>query len=286
MIDQLLEFIHSLPDWPAVRIPLTAILGVVGVRLTALLARRLAAPRVSPQAAMLIEKLIWYGGFVATISWALHALGMNLGALMGAAGIAGIALGFASQSSLSHIISGLFLVTEKPFEVGDLIRIGSTLGTVHSVDLLSVKVRTLDNQFVRIPNENLIKTEVTNITRFPIRRMDLNLSVAYKENLSHVLPLLREVAEKHPLVLDEPEPLLMVVGFGESGVDIRLGVWFAKENFIEVRNGMLIGIKERLDAEGIEIPFPHRTLYAGAASGALPVRMVPPDDAPAKSETP
>ena len=76
---------------------------------------------------------------------------------------------FASQTSVSNIISGIFLISEQPFQVGDLIKVGETKGVVLSIDLLSIKLRTFDNQLVRIPNENLIKNELSNITRFPIR---------------------------------------------------------------------------------------------------------------------
>lgn len=262
-----------LPDWPVAQSVLTALLALAVVRLTAMLAGRMMARRFSGQAAMLVEKMIWYSGFLGVVSATLAAFGVNLGALLGAAGIAGIAVGFASQSSLSNIISGFFLVTEKPFQVGDLIRVGNTLGVVHSVDLLSVKVRTLDNQYVRIPNENLIKTDVVNITRFPIRRMDTTVSVAYKEDLSRVIEILRDVAEKHPKVLDNPEPLVLVTTFADSGIDIRFGVWFCKADYVEVKNGIMVAVKERFDAEGIEIPFPHRTLYTGAATSPMPVRV-------------
>jgi len=241
--------------------------------LTALVGKTLRK-RVSDQSVMLVRKAIGYSCAALLLVMVLRELGFKLTALLGAAGIVGVAVGFASQTSLSNVVSGLFLISEKPFQVGDLIRIGDTTGYVQTIDLLSVKLRTLDNRFVRIPNESLIKTEVTNITRFPIRRMDFNIGVAYKEDIRRVMKVLRDVADKNPHCLDEPKPFLLFTGFGDSALELRFGVWFAKEDYVEVRNTILRDIKERFDAEGIEIPFPHRTLYAGLATEPFPVRLV------------
>lgn len=138
------------------------------------------------------------------IGMALHHLGFNLSVLLGAAGVFSVALGFASQTSISNLISGLFVVSEGAFQVGDTIQVGSTVGDVMSVDMLSVKLRTSDNRYVRIPNEQLIKSEVTNLSKFPIRRFDLTLSVAYDSDIAHVRRVLVKVAEDNLICLEEP----------------------------------------------------------------------------------
>lgn len=231
--------------------------------------------RFTPQVSMLIRKGIFYFGSIVLIISVLYQMGFKLTALLGAAGIAGIAIGFASQTSVSNIISGLFLISEKPFEVGDLIKVDDTKGTILSIDLLSVKLRTLDNQLVRIPNESLIKNQVTNITRFPIRRFDINLGVAYKEDVSKVRNVLLDIAKNNPYCLDEPEPLVLFLNFGDSALEFLFAVWFVKTDFFKLRNSIMQEIKERFDAEGIEIPFPHRTLYTGSVTEPFPVEIVP-----------
>jgi len=195
-------------------------------------------------------------------------------AFLGAAGIAGIAIGFASQTSVSNIISGLFLIGEKPLEVNDVINVGSTTGIVLSIDTLSVKLRTFDNKFVRIPNETLIKSEFTNITKFPIRRVDINLGVAYKEDIGKVRNILLDIAHKNPLCLIDPEPIIILSGFGNSSVDIFLGVWATKADWLQLKNTITEEIKLRFDAEGIEIPFPHRTIYFGEASKPFSLQVL------------
>lgn len=234
---------------------------------------RVTRKRFSAQTAMLIKKAVFYTGAFIILVTVLRLLGLKLTALLGAAGIAGIALGFASQTSVSNIISGLFLISEKPFQVGDVITVGSTTGIIESIDLLSLKLRTFDNLYIRIPNEQLIKTEVTNITRFPIRRFNIELSVAYKEDLEKVREVLLEVAAKNPYCLDNPEPFFMIRGFGDSGITILLGAWFAKADSVALRNSILREIKQRFDEEQIEIPFPHVSLYAGSATGPIPVTL-------------
>ncbi|HSP00724.1 MAG TPA: mechanosensitive ion channel family protein, partial [Thioalkalivibrio sp.] len=181
---------------------------------------------------------------------------------------------FASQTSASNLISGLFLIGEGPFGTGDVIKVGETTGEVLSVDLLSVKLRTFDNLFVRIPNETLIKSEVTTLTRFPIRRFDLQVGVAYKEDIERVRKVLMDVADRNTLCLDEPKPLFIFNGFGDSSVNIQFSVWARRENFLDLRNSLQIEIKKAFDAEGIEIPFPHMTLYTGSVTDPFPVRMV------------
>ena len=253
---------------------LTVIIGYTFIRIAALFVGKATRSRLSPQSSMIAQKVVVYAGTFFLLVIMLQQFGLKISALLGAAGIIGIALGFASQTSVSNIISGLFLIGEKPFAVGDIVKVGDKQGTILSIDLLSIKLRTFDNQFIRIPNENLIKTEVTNITRFPIRRLDLMIGVAYKENIKNVIAVLKDIADRNTLVLDEPEPFIMFQEFGDSSLNIKFGVWVTKEQYWELKKKILIEIKERFDKESIEIPFPHRTLYTGSVTDPLPIRLV------------
>lgn len=219
----------------------------------------------------LFRRGIFYGVLSLFLISALHQLGFNLSVILGAAGIFSVAVGFASQTSASNLISGLFLIGERAFSVGDIIKVGSTVGEVLSIDLLSVKLRTFDNLHVRIPNESLIKSEVTTLTKFPIRRVDLQVGVAYKEDLTVVRSLLLELARKNPLCLENPKPLFIFTGFGPSSLDIQLLIWCKRENFLDLKNSIQIEIKNAFDAAGIEIPFPHMTLYKGSGTEPFPV---------------
>jgi small-conductance mechanosensitive channel len=226
------------------------------------------------QRTMILRRVVFYGVTGLFVASALMELGFDLGVLLGAAGILTVALGFASQTSASNVISGLFLLGERPFAVGDIIRVNGTVGEVLSVDLLSVKLRTLDNLFVRIPNETMIKSEVTNIRRFPIRRIDFLIGVAYKEDLRKVHEVLLDVADRNPFCLEEPAPQILFQGFADSSMNQEFRLWTKTENFFELRNRIPIEIKEAFDEHDIEIPFPHRTLYTGAETDPFPVQVV------------
>jgi small-conductance mechanosensitive channel len=259
---------------PAVRIIALIVLGFPLVFALAAFAGGTARKRLTPQANMLIRKGIVYFGSIAILIAVLKQSGFELTTLLGAVGIVGIAIGFASQTSVSNIISGLFLISERPFEVGDIIQVGSTKGVILSIDLLSVKLRTFDNHMIRIPNEMLIKNEVRNITRFPIRRLDIQIKVAYKEDVDKVRTVLIDIAERNPFCLDEPEPAVRFDNFGDSALEFLFAVWCVREDYLTLKNKIMQEIKERFDAEGIEIPFPHRTLYAGSVTDPLPIQVV------------
>jgi small-conductance mechanosensitive channel len=261
------------------------ILLMLGLLLASIVSRlcvRAARSRLTPQMLQLLRRGVFYGLLGLFVAAALSELGFSIGVIMGAAGVLTVAIGFASQTTASNLISGLFLIGERSFEIGDIIRVGDTTGEVLSIDALSVKLRTFDNLFVRIPNETLIKSEVTTLSRFPIRRLDLMLGVAYKEDIDHVREVLMGVADGNPLCLDEPAPLFIFTGFGDSALEIQFSVWAKRENFLALRNGITAEIKAAFDGAGIEIPFPHRSIYTGEVSKPFPIRLV--NDTPESTE--
>ncbi len=259
---------------PLVRAAILIVLGLFLASLASRLSQRALRQRLTPQVLQLIRRAVFYGILALFAASAMRELGFSLAVLMGAAGVLTVAIGFASQTTASNLISGLFLISERSFEIGDIIKVGATTGEVLSIDALSVKLRTMDNLYVRIPNETLIKSEVTTLSRFPIRRFDLMLGVAYKENLDRVREVLMTVAEANVHCLDEPAPLFIFTGFGDSSLDIQFSVWARRENFLTLRNSISSEIKQAFDEAGIEIPFPHRTIYTGEVTKPMPVELV------------
>lgn len=260
------------------RAGLIIVIGLVLARLASRVVYRSTRVPMGEHRATMLRRLVFYALFIVVAMTALRELGFSLSVVLGAAGVLSVALGFASQTSASNLISGLFLVTEAPFGIGDIIKVGNYTGEVLSIDLLSVKLRTFDNLFVRIPNETLIKSEIVNLTRFPIRRVDLQLGIAYKEDIALVRELLIKVADEFPLCLDEPRPLVIFQGFGNSSLDLQFSIWAKRENFLEVRNRLPERIKQAFDENGIEIPFPHVSVYAGSVTEPFPVQLTSGDD--------
>ena len=270
----IVSFLSSERMWSMTRAIMLVIIGVILAKLVSSTLTRVAGKKLDSHRAMLLKRGSYYLILVLFLVSALRELGFNLSVLLGAAGILTVAVGFASQTSASNLISGLFLVAERPFSTGDVIRVGATTGEVLSIDLLSVKLRTFDNLFVRIPNESLIKSEVTTLTRFPIRRLDVIVGVAYKEDLKNVRAVLDEVADSNPLCLEEPKPLYIFQGFGESSLNIQFSVWAKRENFLDLKNSIHQEIKTAFDEHGIEIPFPHRTIYTGSTTAPFPIQSI------------
>jgi small-conductance mechanosensitive channel len=249
------------------------IVGWIAAKLLTPVVSKIPDETLSPHGKIIAQHVVYYTLLGIFAVMAIRQLGYELTVLLGAAGILTVALGFASQTSASNLISGVFLLGEGAFSVGDIIKVGDQTGEVLSVDLLSVKLRTFDNLFVRIPNENLMKSTVTTLSKFPIRRYDLKIGIAYGEDIRKARDVLKQVAREFHLCLDEPEPILIMQGFGDSSIDIQFSVWAARERYLDMRNGLQERVKEAFDHEGIEIPFPHRTLYAGSRTDPLPITV-------------
>ena len=253
------------------------VVGWIGTRLVLRLSRPALARRLDRHRQILTERVIFWSLMLLFLVSALNQLGFQLGILLGAAGVLTVALGFASQTSAANVISGLFVIGEGSISVGDVITVNGKTGEVLSIDWLSIKLRTFDNLFIRIPNDSFIKSEVTNLSRFPIRRADIMIGIAYQEDIGHARNVLLQVAARNPLCLVDPAPMVIMRGFGESSQDLQFSVWAVRTNFLAMRNSLQEEIKLAFDAAGIEIPFPHRTLYVGEQTRPMPVQVINSD---------
>lgn len=251
---------------------------LVGLLIARTIRKRFLLKAESSQPHLMLKRFLSFVVIGTAVAWSLNLLGVDLSVLLGAAGVVTVALGFASQTSASNIISGVFLMTEKAFRVGEIIGVEGMVGEVVAIDMLAVRLRTFDNVMIRVPNETMLKTNVKNLTRFPIRRIDVKISVAYKEDISRVRDILCNVADRNPLCLSDPKPILFFNGYGDSGIDLQFSSWVATSNFIDYKNAIHEEIKAAFDKEGIEIPFPHRTLYTGAVTEPFPVRLAEPGE--------
>ncbi len=273
-METLWEYLSDERAWSLLRALLLVVFGFVFARIASVLAGRVLGTRLTGSQLLLVRRIAFYLLLAIFITSALRELGFSLATLLGAAGIFSVALGFASQTSASNFVSGLFLMVEKPFGIGDVIKVGNTTGEVLSIVLLSVTLRTFDNLYVRIPNESILKGESTTLTRFPVRRADLLVGIAYKEDINRVRDILMQVADLNPLCLEEPRPLFIFQGFGDSSLNLQFSVWAKRENFLDLKNSIQVEIKQAFDEAGIEIPFPHRSLYTGSVTEPFPVVVV------------
>lgn len=232
------------------------------IRIIRVIFRLILSKKMSRQTFTIFTKVLTYSGYTILGIVILGMAGIKLTAVLGAAGILGIAIGVASQKSLGNFISGLFLVTEKSFEIGDVLKVNEKIGIVYSIDFLAIKLKTFDNLLLRIPNETLISADITNVTRFPIRRLDFFFPVHYNDNLGKVRNILESISRENTLCLDEPAPYILFKEFGEAGINIHFGVWFEKANYGAVKNSVMETLQSRFEEEGITIPYRQITVHS------------------------
>ncbi|WP_394346600.1 mechanosensitive ion channel family protein [Thermococcus henrietii] len=205
-------------------------------------------------------KLFYYAFITFAFFLALSFAGImgELGALLAAAGITGIVLGFSSRTVVSNFVSGIFMYFDKPLQIGDAVQVGDVQGIVEDIRILSTRIRTWDGTLVRIPNEALFNSNIVNLQRYPVRRVDVSVGIAYAEDAGRAMEVIKKTLDEMPLVLAEPEPKVYVENLGDSSVVLRVWAWAPSERWFDVRTEVVRRIKEALDREGIEIPFPQR----------------------------
>ena len=202
-----------------------------------------------------VHKAIVYGLNTIVVLLFLKVINVDLKYILGAAGFLTVAIGFAARSSVSNLIGGFFLIFEKPFFVGDLIEINEVKGEVLSLDLLCVRIRTLDNLMVRVPNEVVVSVAIRNHTFFPIRRLDMKLVFSHKESLTNIHNLLLKVAGGNELALDEPEPYFYVKEFHDNHIEVMFQVWVPTENYFEFVSTFPKVVHRAIKNSGIDQPY-------------------------------
>ncbi len=232
-------------------------------RIITLNLRRALSPRLRKTELDIILRAIYYGILVLAVIVALPALNIELSGLLVAGGFIGLVIGFASQSVVGNLVSGLFLLVEHPIVIGDEIEIGDVSGTVEDIRFLSTIVRTYDGVNVRMPNEQVFTSNITNLVANPARRIEYTVGIGYGSDIQRALQVIAGVLEEYSLVLKRPSPDIYVKELGESSVDIVVRFWAPTPVFFGVRKEMLRQIKLALDADGIEIPFPQRVVWFG-----------------------
>lgn len=214
-------------------------------------AERVLSHYSSKQHAALIKKIVYFIILILFSVTALQQLGFKLGALLGSAGIATAAIAIASQTTVSNMIGGLFLIMEKSFYLGDRIQIGNTTGTVESIDLLSVKILTDNHVWVRIPNETLIRTELMNLTRSENRRIDFPIKLDKTHDLQNLKSLLIQLAKADTRCLPTPSPTVTVLETTLESVTLQLSVWAKQEDYTPLRNDLYEAILPQMPVPAI-----------------------------------
>ncbi len=213
----------------------------------------------------ILGKTIYYMIIAIALLTALGVSGVDLSGMVLAGGIAGIVIGFATQSLFSNVISGIFLQIDKPMKIGDPVLITGKLpdvaGVVVEITTLSSRLRMFDGTYVRLPNSDVFLSEIRNYSTAAARRVEIIVGIAYKEDVAKVIGIIRKSLKETPLVLVEPQPDVYVDSLGDSAVSINVWCWVPFSIWFDMRKQIIQQIKRELDSNGIEIPFPQRVVY-------------------------
>ncbi|MHC4407840.1 MAG: mechanosensitive ion channel family protein [Planctomycetota bacterium] len=200
--------------------------------------------------------IILVGLFVA-----LEYVGAPIGPLLAGVGVLGFVVGFALQDTLANFANGIMILLYRPYDIGDVVSAGGTTGKVEAMTLVSTTFCTPDNQVVVVPNNAIWGSTITNITARDTRRCDMTIGVGYGDDLDHAETVLMDVVTAHALVLKDPEPVIKIANLGDSSVDFVVRPWCKTSDYWNVKFDLLKQIKQRLDAEGLNIPFPQRDIH-------------------------
>jgi small-conductance mechanosensitive channel len=191
----------------------------------------------------------------------LPLLGVKLSGLLVAGGIAGLAIGFASQSVIGNLISGLFLMIERPIAIGNVVNIDGTVGIVEDIRIISTTLRTFDGPFMRVPNQKIFTANITNYAQNVARRFEYVIGIRYSDDADKAIEVIKKLIEEHPLILINPAPMVFVDNLGDNSVNIIVRIWAPATEWFGVKTELLWKIKQALEKEGIEIPFPQRVVW-------------------------
>ncbi|MCG3730161.1 small-conductance mechanosensitive channel MscS [Vibrio cincinnatiensis] len=208
-----------------------------------------------------IHALVRYTLFIVVLIAALGRVGVQTASVVAIIGAAGLAVGLALQGSLSNFAAGVLIVAFRPFKSGDYVEMAGTAGSVDSIQVFQTILKTPDNKMVVLPNSAVIGGAIINYSRHDTRRIDLLIGVSYKADLNKTKQVLREVVERDTRVLKEPGVTVEVHQLADSSINFVVRPWVKSTDYWPVYWELLHKIKEGLDENGIEIPFPQMDVH-------------------------
>ncbi|MFI8979103.1 mechanosensitive ion channel family protein [Ectopseudomonas khazarica] len=233
-------------------------------KLTASIGRILEARNVDRALGSFIGSLVRIVLRILLLISVASMVGVETTSFIAMIGAAGLAIGLALQGSLANFAGGVLIMLFRPFRAGDWIEAQGVSGSVDNIQIFHTTLKTADNKVVIVPNGNLSNGHITNYSREPRRRADINVGIDYASDIKRAREVLLEIA-KDPRVHLDPEPVVFVTGLGDSAVNLSLRVWVATGDFWPVTFSFTELAKERLTEAGIGIPFPQRVVHLAKA---------------------
>jgi len=258
-MEKAINFLPSLITALVIFILTIVLAGIIRRGVRHALNQRKAAPHVR----QLLSKIAYWSMLILGSITALQQVGFNLTAFLTGLGILGFTIGFALQDISKNFVSGMLMLIQEPFNVGDVIDVAGITGIVQMIDLRATEIKTLDGRIVLIPNSDVYTKAITNFTKADIRRVEISLGVAYESDLSLVRKTALESISSVKGLMSEPAPLVCFQNFGGSTIDLTLYYWInTKEtNPWAAKDEGLVAINNAFNAVGIDMPFPTQRIF-------------------------
>jgi len=223
--------------------------------------KRFLKEKISREYQELTGKVVYYSTIVLAALIALPMLGFQLSGLLVAGGIVGIAIGFASQNLVENLLAGLFLMFERPIKIGDGVNIDGTTGIVEDIRIMSTTLRSFEGLYIRLPNQKVLTANITNFVSNLARRVDYDIGIRYSDDADHAVNCIKAFLDAQTMILKQPEPLVFVSDLGDNAVMIAIRAWAPVSEWFGLKTQLLWKIKTLLETEGIDVPFPQRTVW-------------------------
>ncbi|WP_370213405.1 mechanosensitive ion channel family protein [Roseovarius sp.] len=238
---------------------------LLGIVLSGWAKRRITG--LSERHASLDQTLFHFLGNIArytilafTALFVLNTFGIQTTSLIAAIGAVGLAIGLALQGTLSNVAAGVMIILFRPFKIGDFIAVAGEMGTVKDITLNVTEIASLGNVQTIIPNSEVWGNTISNYSTYPLRRAEWAFGVGYGVNLARAEEVIRDTIMADERSLDDPAPFFQVNNLGDSSVDFLVRVWVSSADYFQYQADMKRKVKEALDDNGLDIPFPTRTL--------------------------
>jgi small conductance mechanosensitive channel len=219
------------------------------------------APRVDETLKPVIASVVRYGILIFVLIAVLAQFGVQTTSIIALLGAAGLAVGLALQGTLQNIAAGIMLLFLRPFRVGDYIDAEGLAGTIEEIGLFTTQMRTYDGIYLEVPNGQIWNRPIHNYSRVTSRRLDMVVGIGYQDDIDKALAAMMDLLVEDERVIDDPEPQVMVKELGDSSVNLNLRCWVDSGDYWSLRFDLTKALKQRLDAEGISIPFPQRDVH-------------------------
>lgn len=221
--------------------------------------------RFEPTVANFLSSVVKYALWALVLVTVLAQFGVETTSILAALGGMALAVGLALQGTLSNVASGVMILVQKPFKVGEAISAGAVTGTVQQIGLFTTELKQFDGLFVMVPNSELWNQAIVNFTRHATRRLELVVGIGYGDSMDQARRELLALAEADDRVLDDPAPVTFVNSLDDSSVGIGMRVWCKTPDYLGLSWDLTEAAKARFDETGISIPFPQREIVQRSA---------------------